>query len=101
MLVNAAAGDRRSSEDSNAQLPQEQGIALFNLQKQRLQEIGAEDAKKRAQSILMQEGVVTDPTLSPTKKAIFAETLREVSMLAFRYCHLSTVCSGGARETVG
>ncbi len=54
---------------------QEQGMKLFKLQKQRLEELGA---KKRAESIRILEDVAADPTVSPTNKVVFAETMREV-----------------------
>lgn len=55
-------------------------MVMFNLQKQRLEELGLEDPKKRSESIRMLENVAADPTLSYTNKAVFAETLREVSI---------------------
>lgn len=58
----------------------EQGLLLFNLQRQRI-ELGAVDVKKRAESIRVLEGMASDPTLAPSKKVIFAETLREVSYI--------------------
>ena len=55
----------------------EQGMLLFKLQKQRLQEAVHEDTK-RTKTLCLLEEIATDPTLSPSKKAVFAETMREV-----------------------
>ena len=54
-------------------------MKLFKLQKQRLEQSGVEDAKKRAESIRILEDVAADPTLTPRNKLVFAETMREVS----------------------
>lgn len=54
----------------------EQGMLLFNLQKQKIEESRLE--KKRAQNLMAE--VTADPKLSQSKKLIFAETMREVSL---------------------
>lgn len=56
----------------------EQGIVLFKLQKQKLDDVADE-----AESLRLMQDVVSDPTISTTKKAVFAETLREVSPTHF------------------
>lgn len=85
--MNTATRDSEqahSPEDSS----KEQGLYLFNLQKQRLE---VEYTKKRSESILVMEDIAADPTISTTKKAVFAETMREVSRpLASTYSHLVT-----------
>ena len=63
----------------------EQGLKLFKLQKQRLEECGVEDSKKRAESIRILEDVAADPKLSSANKVVFAETLREVNLTGHSY----------------
>lgn len=57
----------------------EQGLQLLNLQKQKLEKAERKIDNKRDESILLMENVASDPMLSPAKKVIFAETMREVS----------------------
>ena len=73
-----------SCEEEAEQSPgrAEQGMILFRQQKQRLEEIGAEDTKKRAQSLQILGNVAADPEISPVHKVVFAETLREVGIHA-------------------
>ncbi len=58
--------------------PTEHGMVFFKSQKERLKEYthGFDGPKKRSVTI---HDVIAEPTLSPTKKAIISETLREVS----------------------
>ena len=55
------------------------GIALFKKRQEHVEYVSAKDVKKRAESVQKLNEVTRDPVLSPTEKALFAETLREVS----------------------
>lgn len=82
------AGSSRSGDESAEQPAREQGMLLFHSQKQRIDDSG--EVKKRSETIRILEDVTTDPKLSPTKKAIFAETLRGVSAHACTHAHTYT-----------
>ena len=62
---------------------QEHGLHLFYMQRKRLQ---AEETKQRAESIRVMEDVAADSSLPVSKKAVFAETMREVCVYV-HYCY--------------
>ena len=71
--------------------PEKDGLAMFHSRHERVEEIAKEDMKRRADTLMLMEGVSSDPSLTLQDKALFAETLREVSEQSFTTYRLPTV----------
>lgn len=59
----------------------ERGMELFKKRQELVKKQSETDLKNRAESIKVMTDVTSDPSLSPHHKAVFSETMREVSYL--------------------
>lgn len=59
--------------------PTERGMMLFKQRQEKVDQQTETDLKNREESIKTLTSVTSNPKLSPHHKAIFAETMREVS----------------------